>query len=137
MLSGWLFFPESLYWLVRQGKSTQARTALQRAYGIKNEAFYIAEIRRMESENLQVTSIQDSLAENLRIVFLGLDISGEAECFIGPNRRRTLTAIFATSGQQMIGATFVIGYATYFFRSDRNQGLLRRIYHSVYCDATC
>ena len=47
--------------------------------------------------------------------FLGIDFSAEIECFESKNRKRTLTAIFAASGQQMIGATFVIGYATYFF----------------------
>lgn len=46
--------------------------------------------------------------------FLGIDFSAEIECFQNKNRKRTFTAIFAASGQQMIGATFVIGYATYF-----------------------
>lgn len=46
--------------------------------------------------------------------FLGIDIDTEAECFRAANRKRTFTAIFAASAQQMIGATFVIGYATYF-----------------------
>lgn len=45
---------------------------------------------------------------------LGINIDAEAECFRSSNRKRTFTAIFAASGQQMIGATFVIGYATYF-----------------------
>ncbi|KAK9249689.1 general substrate transporter [Lipomyces tetrasporus] len=37
------------------------------------------------------------------------------ECFRRKNLKRTITAIFAASGQQLIGATFVTGYATYFF----------------------
>lgn len=50
---------------------------------------------------------------NTRKVF-GINIDAEAECFRKANRKRTITAMFAASGQQMIGATFVIGYATYF-----------------------
>ncbi|KAL6232695.1 hypothetical protein BDW75DRAFT_242717 [Aspergillus navahoensis] len=118
LTAGWLFFPESPYWLVRQGKSTQARKSLQRIYGMKEDALYTVEVRRMESENLQAMSIQGSIAHNNnnnnRHTFLGLDLSSEVECFNRINRKRTLTAIFAASGQQMIGATFVIGYATYF-----------------------
>jgi len=47
---------------------------------------------------------------------LGLNISAGFECFHSQNRKRTLTAILATSSQQMLGATFVIGYATYFLK---------------------
>ncbi|KAL2826202.1 putative MFS transporter [Aspergillus pseudoustus] len=113
---GWLFFPESPYWLVRHGKTTQARKSLKRAYGFRNDAFYAVEVRRMESENAQAIAIQDStrIRNSNGARFLGLDLSAEAECFDQLNRKRTLTAIFAASGQQMIGATFVIGYATYF-----------------------
>ncbi|KUM57282.1 hypothetical protein ACN42_g9912 [Penicillium freii] len=114
LTSGWLFFPESPYWLVRHGKTTQARRSLQRVYGIKNEIFYTIEIQRMESETLQAFSIQGNVSQNPRHRFLGLDLSSEAECFNRLNRKRTLTAILAASGQQMIGATFVIGHATYF-----------------------
>ncbi|KAJ5592218.1 MFS transporter [Penicillium hordei] len=114
LTSGWLFFPESPYWLVRHGKTTQARGSLQRVYGIKNEIFYTIEVRRMESETLQAFSIQGSVSQNSRHSFLGLDLSSEVECFNRLNRKRTLTAILAASGQQMIGATFVVGHATYF-----------------------
>lgn len=68
----------------------------------------------MESETLQAFSIQGGVSQNSRHRFLGLDLSSEAECFNRLNRKRTLTAILAASGQQMIGATFVIGHATYF-----------------------
>lgn len=111
---GWLFFPESPYWLIRQGKTTQAQNALRRVYGFKNDAFYNVEVRRMATENNQALALQRSLTQSTRRTFLGLDLSAEAECFNRMNRKRTLTAIFAASGQQMIGATFVIGYATYF-----------------------
>jgi hypothetical protein len=117
LTAGWFFFPESPYWLVRQGQTTAARKALKRVYGFQNDAFYTVEVRRMDSENDQAMAIQGSLAEQNTThqrKFTCLNLAAEAECFNGLNRKRTLTAIFAASGQQMIGATFVIGYATYF-----------------------
>jgi hypothetical protein len=113
LLAGWFFFPESPYWLVRQGRNREAQISLRTVYGFKNEAFYTAEVRRMESENEQEISTRRSHAEG-SYKFLGINMSTEAECFNGTNLKRTLTAVFAASGQQMIGATFVIGYATYF-----------------------
>ncbi|KAF4157167.1 hypothetical protein CNMCM6936_005815 [Aspergillus lentulus] len=115
LTAGWFFFPESPYWLVRQGNTTAARKSLQRVYGFQNPAFYTVEVHRIQSEIDQAMSIQASLAQrSTRRTFLGLNLAAEAECFDAMNRKRTLTAIFAASGQQMIGATFVIGYATYF-----------------------
>ncbi|KUL83282.1 hypothetical protein ZTR_09155 [Talaromyces verruculosus] len=67
----------------------------------------------MESENEKEISTRRSHAEG-SYKFLAIDMSTEAECFNRTNLKRTLTAVFAASGQQMIGATFVIGYATYF-----------------------
>ncbi|QKX59928.1 uncharacterized protein TRUGW13939_07070 [Talaromyces rugulosus] len=113
LISGWFFFPESPYWLVRQGKNREARISLRRVYGFKNEAFYTAEVLRMEAENKREISTHGSLSEG-SYRFLGIDVSTEAECFNRTNLKRTLTAVFVASGQQMIGATFVIGYATYF-----------------------
>lgn len=65
----------------------------------------------MEEEVRIATEIQGTTDKHN---FLGIDVSAEVECFESKNRKRTFTAIFAASGQQMIGATFVIGYATYF-----------------------
>lgn len=67
----------------------------------------------MEEEIRITTELQGGVAAK-RNTILGVNVSAEAECFRGINRKRTLTAIFAASAQQMIGATFVIGYATYF-----------------------
>ncbi|KAL4863630.1 hypothetical protein BDV12DRAFT_206335 [Aspergillus spectabilis] len=113
LLIGWPLFPESPYWLVRQDKLAAARKSLKRMYGFNNESFYDTELQRMRSENLQAISLQGNL-NNGQHRILGLDFSAEAQCFRRTNRKRTLTAIFAASGQQLIGATFVIGYATYF-----------------------
>ncbi|KAJ6044705.1 uncharacterized protein N7446_002899 [Penicillium canescens] len=115
LTAGWFFFPESPYWLVRCGKSAQAKKELKKVYGFKDDAFYDIEIRRMEEEVRITSEIQNS-TDTPKHSFLGIDLSTEFECFGAKNRKRTFTAIFAASGQQMIGATFVIGYATYFLQ---------------------
>ncbi|KAL2832184.1 general substrate transporter [Aspergillus cavernicola] len=114
LTAGWFFFPESPYWLVRCGKTTQAKKELKKVYGFNNDTFYDIEIRRMEEEIRIATEVQGTAAGTPKYKFLGMDLSVEIECFKSKNRKRTFTAIFAASGQQMIGATFVIGYATYF-----------------------
>jgi hypothetical protein len=76
--------------------------------------FYDIEVRRMQHEIGLSREIQGSLDDKHYHTFLGIDLAIERECFRATNRKRTWTAIFAASAQQMIGATFVIGYATYF-----------------------
>jgi hypothetical protein len=111
----WPFFPESPYWLVRNGKIAQAKKALQRVYGFKEMEFYDIEVRRMQEEVAFSREVQGGpLGTKHNTTFLGIDLATETECFRATNRKRTWTAIFAASAQQMIGATFVIGYATYF-----------------------
>ncbi|OKP07877.1 Maltose permease MAL31 [Penicillium subrubescens] len=114
LVSGWLFFPESPYWLIRQGKTAQGRKSLKVVYGFRDESFYDAEINRMEAEIRVTRDIQGDIDARHRGRICGINFSAEAECFRGTNLKRTMTAIFAASAQQMIGATFVIGYATYF-----------------------
>lgn len=115
LTSVWPFFPESPYWLVRNGKIEQAKRALQRVYGFKDHRFYDIEVRRMQEEIAFSQEVQGGpLEANHQFTVLGVDLATEAECFRAKNRKRTWTAIFAASAQQMIGATFVIGYATYF-----------------------
>ena len=111
----WPFFPESPYWLVRQGRTADAKKALKRIYGFKEEAYYDIEVHRMQEEIRITTELQGNIEQPRNRTCLGIDIDAEAKCFNAENRRRTFTAIFCASGQQMIGATFVIGYATYFF----------------------
>ncbi|KAF7167914.1 hypothetical protein CNMCM6106_003284 [Aspergillus hiratsukae] len=114
LISGWLFFPESPYWLIRQGKTAQGRKSLKVVYGFKEESFYDTEINRMQEEIRTTRDLQGDIDAKHSGRVCGVNFSAEAECFRGINLKRTLTAIFAASGQQMIGATFVIGYATYF-----------------------
>ncbi|KAL4954557.1 general substrate transporter [Aspergillus filifer] len=111
LIAGWAFFPESPYWLIRRENLTRAKNELRKVYGANDDAFYDIEIRRMEEEVRIASEIQRTTD---RQTFLGIDIAAELDCFTGTNRKRTFTAIFAASGQQMVGATFVIGYATYF-----------------------
>ncbi|KAB8224283.1 general substrate transporter [Aspergillus novoparasiticus] len=114
LISGWLFFPESPYWLIRQGKTAQGRKSLKVLYGFKDESFYDVEIKRMEGEIRVTRDLQGDIDARHGGRICGINFSAEAECFRGTNLKRTLTAIFAASAQQLIGATFVIGYATYF-----------------------
>lgn len=67
----------------------------------------------MEEEIRLTTEIQRT-SDTANHKLFGVDMSAEVECFQSKNRKRTFTAIFAASAQQMIGATFVIGYTTYF-----------------------
>src|SRR5687768_10530271 len=111
----WPFFPESPYWLVRRGRVEEAKRALRRIYGFTETEFYEIETARIEHEIRMTNELHNGEdGSNRPTKFLGVDISMEAECFNKVNRMRTFTAIFAASAQQMIGATFVIGYATYF-----------------------
>ncbi|RHZ63542.1 hypothetical protein CDV55_102822 [Aspergillus turcosus] len=114
LISGWLFFPESPYWLIRQGKTAQGRKSLKIVYGFKEESFYDTEINRMQEEIRMTRDLQGDIDAKHSGRVCGINFAAEAECFRGINLKRTLTAIFAASAQQMIGATFVIGYATYF-----------------------
>ncbi|KAB5570029.1 general substrate transporter [Coniochaeta sp. 2T2.1] len=111
----WPFFPESPYWLIRKGRSDDAKAALRRIYGFEEAAYYDIEVARLEEDIRLTNSLHghDEAAAPRRV--LGINVEHELQCFDATNRKRTLTAIFAASAQQMIGATFVIGYATYFF----------------------
>ena len=114
LVTGWPFFPESPHWLVRNVKSSQAKRELRKVYGSsQDDAFFDIEIRRMEEE-VRVAAEVRGMTASSQYKILGIDLSAEFECFQGTNRKRTFTSIFAASGQQMMGATFVIGYATYF-----------------------
>lgn len=115
LTSIWPFFPESPYWLVRHGRRSDAKKALQRIYGFPEPSFYETELSRMEEEIRITNDLHGNIDGRPPRRLLGVNIELEAQCFEASNLKRTLTAVFAASAQQMIGATFVIGYATYFF----------------------
>jgi MFS family permease len=115
LAAAWPFFPESPYWLVRCGKRDEAKEALRRIYGFKEQEFYEIEVSRIEEEIRLTSDLHGNIESRPPRRILGVNVELEAECFDATNRKRTLTAVFAASAQQMIGATFVIGYATYFF----------------------
>ncbi|KAK9311577.1 general substrate transporter [Lipomyces starkeyi] len=112
----WPFFPESPYWLVRHGRPADAKEALRCIYGFKEAEYYEIEVSRLEEEIRITNDRHGNIDAEPPKRLLGVNVQLEAECFDATNRKRTLTAIFAASAQQMIGATFVIGYATYFFQ---------------------
>lgn len=86
---------------MRQGRIEQAKAALRRVYGFKEIAFYDIEVARMQDEIRLTADIQGDIDAH-KHKFLGVNIAAEAECFNATNRKRTFTAIFAASAQQMV-----------------------------------
>jgi hypothetical protein len=111
----WPFFPESPYWLVHERRFDDAKKSLQRTYGFDDEAFYDIEIRRLKEDVVLCEDIMGEAKSQRKTVlgFIPLP-TAELECFEKKNLKRTLTSICAGSSQQVIGAAFVIGNATYF-----------------------
>ncbi|KAJ6442354.1 MFS transporter [Purpureocillium lavendulum] len=110
----WPFFPESPYWLVREERCEDARKSLQRMYGFDSPDFYDIELRRLQ-EDVRLCEEMTGTSKSSKLIFGFLPSpTAELQCFDKQNRKRTLTAICAASSQQVIGAAFVIGNATYF-----------------------
>lgn len=107
-------------------------------YGAVDESFHDVEIRRIQQDVDLTSDLYGSIGDN-KYRFLGISFAAEVECFKGSNLKRTVTAIFAASGQQLIGATFVTGYATYFFDliNVQNFFLVSCILYLVMILATC
>ncbi|KEY67027.1 hypothetical protein S7711_04709 [Stachybotrys chartarum IBT 7711] len=108
------WFPESPYWLIRENKPDKARRALERIYGKAKQHLIDCEMRRLSEDVRFNAELQLSFEGPTYSVF-GIAIGQELECFRGKNLKRSLTAMLASSGQQLIGASFATGYATYFF----------------------
>lgn len=110
----WPFFPESPYWLIREDKHAAARKSLERMYGFEDPIFYEIEMKRLQ-EDVHFCEERGGEIKKERLIWGFIPSpTAELECFHKGNRKRTLTAICAASSQQVIGAAFVIGNATYF-----------------------
>ncbi|KAA8906910.1 hypothetical protein TRICI_005048 [Trichomonascus ciferrii] len=116
LLAGFYWFPESSSWLVRKGKKEKALKSLKRMYGIKDERFYDMEMKRLEIESAEVAQSEMVTLEEQRALCFGIKEPIIFQCFRKTQFRRTWASILATSAQQLIGATFVTGYVTYFLK---------------------
>lgn len=84
-------------------------------YGIDDDNFYDIEIRRLK-EDVALSNETVGPATRTKTILGVIPLpTAEIECFNRQNRKRTLTAICAASSQQVIGASLIIGNATYFF----------------------
>ncbi|KAK9490023.1 hypothetical protein V1508DRAFT_435255 [Lipomyces doorenjongii] len=88
------------------------RSQLRRMYGMGDEKYYDSQMKRLEGD-VAVSKLHQPNIEGWTLLGIPLPMA-EMECFRRKNLKRTITAILAASGQQLIGATFVTGYATYF-----------------------
>lgn len=113
LIAAYPWFPESPYWLIREGQPDKAVRALRRIHGASDPEFLETEARRLQEDVRLNTELLEGSHQGY-IVF-GIQVGQELECFRGRNLKRTVTAMFAASAQQLIGATFAISYATYFF----------------------
>ena len=82
-------------------------------YGIDDDNFYDIEIRRLR-EDVALSHSGTAMARAKTVWGIIPLPTAEIECFNRENRKRTLTAICAASSQQVIGASLIIGNATYF-----------------------
>lgn len=93
------FAPESPWWLVKKGKTEQARKALQSLYGSSADI------------DLKLAALESTVANETRdreVSFL--------DCFKGTNRIRSFISMGVFACQHLVGIIFVLGYSTYFFQ---------------------
>ncbi|KAK9360835.1 hypothetical protein V1504DRAFT_391428, partial [Lipomyces starkeyi] len=103
--AGYLFFAESPYWLLSRDMDDDARKALRKINGSNYQEFRDIEFDRL-SENVRLSTTLHRMANEGGPVVL--------KCFRGTNVKRTMTSLLAAAGQQLLGASFVLGYVTYF-----------------------
>ncbi|PCH42436.1 general substrate transporter [Wolfiporia cocos MD-104 SS10] len=100
LLAGLPFAPESPWWLVRKGRTADARGVLARLSG-----------GGAADVDLQLQQIQETIA--LEETYAANSTYGD--CFRGVNLRRTMIACMVFVLQQAAGVVFVLGFSTYFF----------------------
>ncbi|KAI5297207.1 hypothetical protein KEM55_005008, partial [Ascosphaera atra] len=81
LVGGYFWFPESPYWLLREGKRDRAIRMLRRIHGIEQEGFYVAEVNRIEEEIRIVEEVQNESDRSKEVMILGVDWSHEIDCF--------------------------------------------------------
>ncbi|PMD60991.1 general substrate transporter [Hyaloscypha bicolor E] len=99
------WYPESPYFLIKKGRMEQARKSLNKIHGSEDQTLIEAELARITDVVQFSDAIQEAAAAKGSLL---------AQCFQGPNLKRTLIATLPAAGQQLIGAAFVLGYVTYF-----------------------
>lgn len=105
LVGGYPVYPESPYYLLKKGHTEQARVALSHIHGSKDQTLIDAEEKRIASNVAFSEDVRATASRNGPLL---------VQCFQGTNLKRTLIAIIPVAGQQLIGAPFVLGYATYF-----------------------
>lgn len=108
-LAFYWWFPESPYWLINHGKRKETVIAsFKGIYGHNvDPAFIEMEFDRISSNVAFNKALEAQASVGGPLLY---------QCFRGTNRIRTLTSIFAAASQLFIGASFVLGYLTYFLQ---------------------
>lgn len=101
ILVGVIFAPESPYWLIRNGKITEAKKALRRL-----TSGGVSDINVDEAVALMVHTDETEKAKTTGTSYL--------DCFKGTDLRRTEIAMMVWISQALCGGP-LIGYATYFY----------------------
>ncbi|KAM0327398.1 hypothetical protein ACHAQA_005684 [Verticillium albo-atrum] len=101
----WFWFPESPYWLMRKNREESAKASLLRIHGSRCDGLIEAEFTR----------IQEMMVGSDELAHLA-NVNGPPimQALKPPHLKRTFIAILPPLAQQLIGATFVLGYITYF-----------------------
>lgn len=99
LLIGWPFAPESPFWLVRKGRTEDARRVLQKLYG-----------NGIDIQS-KLTALQVTVAEEQALKEQGKE-SGLLDAFRGTNRIRTIISMGVFVCQHAVGIIFVLGYSS-------------------------
>lgn len=111
LLAGVYWFPESAYYLIKNGKFEEARKALNRTHGSADQDFINVEMKRI-TENVRFSEeLKKEAAFGGPVIY---------QCFRGKNavrrpfngsksQRRTWTGILPVIAPQLIGAFFFVG----------------------------